>query len=226
MSFPDIIYEDNHVLAVNKPSGMLVQGDRTGDTCVLDAMKDFIRDRDRKPGNVFLGLPHRLDRPTSGVLVLAKTSKALSRMAAAFRDRDIRKIYWAVVESPPPSDGGELVDWLRKDGKTNTSRRVAAGGAGVREARLRYRLLGASERYWRLEVELFTGRHHQIRVQLSGLGCPIKGDLKYGARRSDPGGGIHLHARRLVMPHPVRDDSLDLTAPPPAGPVWDAFRDV
>lgn len=226
MSFPEIIYEDNHVLAVNKPAGMLVQGDRTGDTCVLDVMKEFIRERDRKPGNVFLGLPHRLDRPTSGVLALAKTSKALSRMAAAFRDRDITKIYWAVVENPPPADDGELVDWLRKDGKTNTSRRVGNDVPGAKEARLRYRLLGASERYWLLEVELLTGRHHQIRVQLSGLGCSIKGDLKYGARRSDPGGGIHLHARRLVLSHPVRNESLALTAPAPEGPVWNAFRDV
>lgn len=223
---PEIIYEDNHVLAVNKPAGMLVQGDRTGDSSVLDVMKDFIRQRDDKPGNVFLGLPHRLDRPTSGVLALAKTSKALSRMAAVFRNRNTTKIYWAVVENPPPSEHGELVDWLRKDGKTNTSRRVGKSVAGAKEARLRYRLLGASERYWLLEVELLTGRHHQIRVQLSAMGCPVRGDLKYGARRSDPGGGIHLHARRLTIPHPVKEDSLDLTAPVPDGPVWNAFRDA
>ncbi len=226
MPFPDIIYEDNHIIVVNKPAGMLVQGDRTGDDCVLDAMKGFIKERDSKPGNVFLGLPHRLDRPTSGVLALAKTSKALSRMAASFRDRKTSKIYWAVVENPPANPEGELTDWLLKDGRTNTSRRVPAGAAGAKEARLHYRLLGASKRYWLVEVELLTGRHHQIRVQLSGIGCPVKGDLKYGARRSDPGGGIHLHARRLVMPHPVKkDQKLELLAPLPDGPVWNAFAD-
>ena len=224
MAVPEILYEDNHVLAVNKPPGMLTQGDRTGDVSVLDAMKAFLRERDAKPGNVFLGLPHRLDRPTSGVLALAKTSKALTRMAACFRDRGVSKIYWAVVEEAPPADSGELTDWLRKDGKTNTSHRAKRGSPGAREARLRYRLLGASERYWLVEVELFTGRHHQIRAQLSGMGCPVKGDLKYGARRSNPGGGIHLHARRLEIGHPVRDDRLVLVAPPPPDPVWDAFR--
>ena len=220
----EIIYEDNHVLAVNKPAGLLVQGDRTGDDSVLDVMKNYIRERDSKPGNVFLGLPHRLDRPTSGVLALAKTSKALSRMAASFRDREIQKIYWAVVTAAPDPSSGELTHWLRKNGTTNTSRTVPEGSSGAREARLRYRLIGSSRSYWLLEVELLTGRHHQIRVQLSALGCPIKGDLKYGARRSDPGGGIHLHARKLVLPHPVADRSLELVAETPPGPVWGAFH--
>jgi 23S rRNA pseudouridine1911/1915/1917 synthase len=221
----EILYEDNHVLAVNKPPGMLVQGDRTGDLCLLDAMKDFIKERDSKPGNVFLGLPHRLDRPTSGVVLLAKTSKALTRLAASFRDRETDKVYWAVVENKPVPEEGELEDWLRKDGKTNTSRRAKSGDPGAKEARLRYRLLGASQRYWLVEVELLTGRHHQIRVQLSGMGCPIKGDLKYGARRANPGGGIHLHARRLEVCHPVGDERLVITAPPPSDPTWMAFGD-
>jgi len=219
----DILYEDNHVLAVNKPAGMLVQGDRTGDRSVLDEMKDFIKARDAKPGNVFLGLPHRLDRPTSGVLVLAKTSKALSRLTAAFRERDTAKVYWAIVEKAPPADAGELTDWLRKDGRTNTSRRTTSGAPGAKEARLRYRLIGTSDRYWLLEVELFTGRHHQIRVQLAAMGCPVKGDLKYGARRSNPGGGICLHARRLQVAHPTRDAVLNLEAPPPSEAIWTAF---
>lgn len=226
MFLPEILYEDNHVLAVNKPPGMLVQGDRTGDLCILEAVKAYIKERDSKPGNIFMGLPHRLDRPTSGVLALAKTSKALTRLAGAFRERQVSKIYWAVVEKPPSSDAGELTDWLRKDGKSNTARRAKPESPGAREARLRYRLRGASDRYWLLEVELLTGRQHQIRAQLSWMGCPIKGDLKYGARRSNPGGGIHLHARRLVLGHPVRKEPLVLIAPPPSDPVWDVFRDL
>jgi len=218
-----ILFEDNHVLVVNKPPGMLAQGDITGDECALDMKKDFIGTRDAKPGNVFLGLPHRLDRPSSGVLVLAKTSKALTRLAASFRDRDIAKIYWAVVEAPAAEKEGELVHWLKKDGRTNTSRLVKEGSPGAKEARLRYRVLGSSDRYWLLEVELLTGRHHQIRAQLSAVGCPIKGDLKYGAKRSNPGGGIHLHARRLETPHPVGGGTLEVTAPVPDDPVWKVF---
>ena len=223
MNPPVILYEDNHVLAVNKPIGMLVQGDQTGDICVLETMKSFIRERDGKPGNVFLGLPHRLDRPTSGAMILAKTSKALTRLTASFRERDAIKIYWAVTEEPPENPEGELVDWIKKDGCINTSRRVKAGSPGAREARLRYRLLGASERYWLMEVELLTGRHHQIRVQLSAIGCPVKGDLKYGAKRSNRNGGIHLHSRRLELAHPTRTGRVVIIAPPPDDPVWNDF---
>jgi 23S rRNA pseudouridine1911/1915/1917 synthase len=224
MVHPEILYEDNHVIAVNKAPGVLVQGDRTGDRSILDQLKDYLKERDGKPGNVFLGLPHRLDRPTSGALILAKTSKALSRLAASFRDRDVSKIYWAVVENPPENPEGELCDWLKKDGKTNSSRRVKPGTPGAKEARLRYRLLGASERYWLIEVELLTGRHHQIRVQLSAMGCVIRGDLKYGARRSNRNGGIHLHARYLETAHPVRKERLKIIAPPPDDPVWNALN--
>ncbi len=224
MKSPEILYEDNHVIAVNKPAGMLVQGDKTGDICILDLVKAFLKERDGKPGNVFLGLPHRLDRPTSGVLILAKTSKALSRLAASFRDRDVSKIYWAVVEAPPEKSEGELMDWLKKDGRTNTSRRVMADTPGAKEARLRYKLLGASERYRLVEVELITGRHHQIRVQLSAMGCAIKGDLKYGAKRSNRNGGIHLHARSLETAHPTAKERLKITAPVPDDPVWNAME--
>lgn len=202
---------------------MLVQGDRTGDTCILDVVKGHLKERDGKPGNVFLGLPHRLDRPTSGVLILAKTSKALSRLAESFRNRDTAKIYWAVVAAPPENPEGELVHWLRKDGRTNTSRTVKPGSPEAKEARLRYRLLGASDSYWLLEVELLTGRHHQIRAQLSAIGCPVKGDLKYGARRSNRNGGIHLHARSLETAHPTRSGRIRIIAPPPDDPVWNAF---
>ncbi|MCD6343612.1 MAG: RNA pseudouridine synthase [Spirochaetaceae bacterium] len=226
MIAPEILYEDNHVIAVNKPAGMLVQGDKSGDICILDLVKAFLKERDGKPGNVFLGLPHRLDRPTSGVLVLAKTSKALSRLAASFRDRDVSKIYRAVVESPPENPEGELTDWLKKDGRTNTSRRVKAGTPGAKEARLRYKLLGASERYWLIEVELLTGRHHQIRVQLSAMGCVIKGDLKYGAKRSNRNGGIHLHARYLETAHPTGKERLKITAATPDDPVWNAMENL
>ena len=223
MDQPPILYEDNHLVAVNKMPGVLSQGDRTGDRSILDLMKAYIKERDAKPGRVFLGLPHRLDRPASGTLVLAKTSKALSRLTASFRDQMVTKIYWAVVEAPPNPPEGSLVDWLLKDGKTNASRRVGAMTKGSKEARLDYRLLGASKSYWLVEVQLFTGRHHQVRVQLSGLGCPIKGDLKYGAKRSNPNGGIHLHARRLELPHPVREETIAVTAPLPDEPVWRAF---
>ncbi len=220
---PEILYEDNHVLGVNKAPGMLVQGDRTGDISILDSVKSFLKERDGKPGNVFLGLPHRLDRPTGGVLLLAKTSKALSRLSASFRNRDVEKIYWAAVCSPPPESEGECEDWLVKNARTNTSRICSEQTQGSRKARLRYRVLGSSENYWLLEVLLLTGRHHQIRAQLAGMGCPIKGDLKYGARRSNPGGGIHLHARSLSVPHPVGGGLITLTAPPPRDAVWDAL---
>lgn len=223
MIVPLILYEDNHVLAVNKPTGMLVQGDKTGDTCVLDVVKAFLKERDGKPGNVFLGLPHRLDRPSSGALILAKTSKALTRLTASFRERDTGKIYWAVTEAPPENPEGELVDRLKKDGRTNTARRVNSDTPGAKEARLQYRLLGSSERYWLVEVELLTGRHHQIRAQLSAIGCPVKGDLKYGAKRSNRNGGIHLHSRRLEMAHPTRTGRVVIIAPPPDDPVWNAF---
>ena len=224
MTVPEILYEDNHLLAVNKPAGLLVQGDRTGDRSVLDIMKNHIKIRDSKPGNVFIGLPHRLDRPSSGALILAKTSKALTRLTAAFRDSQITKVYWAVVQTPPRPLPGELIHHLRKDGRTNTSRRAAPGTPGAKEARLRCRLIGTLENYSLLEIELITGRHHQIRAQLSIIGCPVKGDIKYGARRTNPLGGIHLHARRLEVPHPVRGSRVIITAPLLPDTLWNHFN--
>ena len=220
---PRILYEDNHILAVNKMPGTLVQGDKTGDACIPDLMKAFIKERDSKPGNVFLGLPHRLDRPTSGVLVLAKTSKALSRLTESFRNRDTRKIYWAIVESPPKNPEGELVHWLRKDVRTNTAQLTNPGTPGAKEARLRYRQIASARGFSLIEVELITGRHHQIRAQLSFIGCPVLGDRKYGAEKTDFNGNIYLHARSLEFPHPTRPERLSVTAPPPEDSLWDAF---
>lgn len=220
---PPILYEDNHLLAVNKMPGTLVQGDKTGDACITDLMKAFIKKRDSKPGNVFLGLPHRLDRPTSGVLVLAKTSKALSRLTESFRNRDTKKIYWAIVESPPKNPEGELIHWLRKDVRTNTARSTTPGTPGAKEAHLRYRQVASVRGFHLIEVELLTGRHHQIRAQLSLLGCPVAGDRKYGGKKLNFNGNIYLHSRTLDFPHPTRRERVVVTAPPPDDSLWDEF---
>lgn len=219
-----ILYEDNHLLAVSKAPGELTQKDKSGDPCVLDRAKSYLRERYSKSGNVFLGLPHRLDRPTSGVLVLARTSKALTRLSAAFRERNTKKIYWAVVNSIPENPEGELIHWIRKDGRTNIARRAAPGIRGVQEARLRYKHIASLERCHLLEIELLTGRHHQIRYQLAAAGCPVRGDLKYGAKRPAPFGGIYLHARRLEVPHPTRDEIVRITAPVFDDKVWKLFE--
>lgn len=218
-----ILYEDNHVIVVNKQAGQLVQSDKTGDLSILEIMKAFIKERDEKPGKVFLGLPHRLDRPTSGALILAKTSKALSRLSASFRNGEVNKVYWAVTESLPEPPEGILKHWLKKDERMNTSRCVSSSIQGSKFAHLSYSTIGKSKRYWLLEINLFTGRHHQIRVQLSSIGCNIKGDLKYGAKRSNPSAGIHLHARKLQYPHPIRREPVTITAPLPSDPIWQVF---
>ena len=218
-----IIYEDNHLLVFDKKVGEIVQGDKTGDTPLSDILKGFIKERDSKPGNVFLGVPHRLDRPVSGLCLLAKTSKALERLAAMFRDGGVHKTYWALCCALPDPREGLLEGWLARNEQQNKSFIVAAGSAPkparypeAKLARLRYRYLRSTDRYHLVEVELLTGRHHQIRCQLAHLGCPIKGDLKYGAPRSNPDGGISLHARRIRFVHPVRQTEMDLTAPLPS----------
>ena len=221
--FPEILFEDNHLLAVNKPPCMLTQKDSTGDSSILEEIKTWIKIRDSKPGNVFMGLPHRLDRPVGGVLVLSKTSKSLSRLSESFRSGLVNKTYWAIVESRPASPEGLLIDWLLKKNDTNTSRRVNASTPGAKEARLDYRLIGASKHYWLLEVSPRTGRHHQIRVQLAGMGCPVKGDLKYGSRRSESGGGILLHAKCINFPHPITGNTITIEAPLPNSSIWTAF---
>ena len=212
-----ILYEDNHLLVMNKRAGEIVQGDKTGDECLAETMKAFIAQRDAKPGRVFMGIPHRLDRPVSGIVVFAKTSKALERMTAMFRDGAVHKTYWALCCAAPEAPEGELEDWLVRNEKLNKT--FIARDAKL--ARLRYRCIGHTDRYHLLEVELLTGRHHQIRCQLAGMGCIIKGDLKYGAPRSNPDGGICLHSRHISFTHPVKGDLLEICAPLPAS--WPAL---
>ena len=211
-----ILHEDNHVLVFNKAVGEIVQGDKTGDECLAETLKAFIAMRDSKPGKVFLGVPHRLDRPVSGIVVFAKTSKALSRLSEMFRTGDMHKTYWALCCSAPAPASGELVNWLVRNEKMNKSFIAKAGTPEAKEARLRYRTVGKTDRYTLVEVELLTGRHHQIRCQLAAAGCPIKGDLKYGAPRSNLDGGICLHSRNIKFVHPVRKDEMDIYAAPPS----------
>lgn len=221
----DILYEDNHLLVVNKHCGDLVQPDPSGESALEDQIKRFIKERDAKPGDVFLGVIHRIDRPVSGVVLFAKTSKALARLNEMIRGGEIHKIYWAVTESAPIPEQGELCHYILRDTKSNRSRALDAPRGDAKQARLRYTMLSHSTRYTLVEVELLTGRHHQIRAQLSKIGCPIKGDLKYGAKRSNPDGGISLHSRRVEFIHPVRKEPIVITAPVPAGDtLWSFFE--
>ncbi len=225
-----ILYEDNHLLVVNKRAGELVQPDPSGGPALENEIKDFLRARDQKPGAVFLGVVHRIDRPVSGAVLFAKTSKALVRLNEMIKNREITKSYWAITQACPTPEEGSLTHYLVRDGRTNRTRSHAKPVAGAQEARLDYRLLSRSDRYCLLEVDLLTGRHHQIRAQLSAIGCPIRGDLKYGAARSNPDGGISLHARRLEFLHPVASGGEDrksvlVTAPVPAGDsLWAYFE--
>ncbi|MDY5631669.1 MAG: RluA family pseudouridine synthase [Bacteroidaceae bacterium] len=220
-----ILYEDNHLIIVNKQAGDIVQGDKTGDAPLSDIIKDFIKVRDKKPGNVFLGVVHRLDRPVSGVCLFAKTSKALARMNALFaKHEEVRKTYWAIVGNRPPKPEGTLVHWLTRDEKRNMARAYEREVPNSKRAHLDYRTLCHSDRYWLLEVTLHTGRHHQIRCQLSKIGCPIKGDLKYGAPRSNPDGSISLHARRLDFIHPVTQKEIAVEAPVPNDKLWQTME--
>ena len=216
MTSDQIIYEDNHLLLVNKRAGELVQGDKSGDSCLVDEIKSFIKERDNKPGNVFCGLVHRLDRPVSGVVIFAKTSKALSRMNALVKERAIEKTYWAVSKNCPEPMEGTLRNWLSRNEKMNKSFVVTDGTKdNAKEAVLDYKVIGRSQGgYYLIEVNLHTGRHQQIRCQLANIGCPIKGDLKYGAPRSNPDGSISLHARRVSFEHPVSHLKIDVEAEP------------
>jgi len=221
MQEPLILWEDNHLLIVSKPAGMLVQGDITGDRCLKDWAEEDVARRFRKPGKAFIGLPHRLDRPTSGLVVLAKTSKALARMNAVFSGREIQKTYWAIVEGHVDPPNGRLVHHLVRDGKTKKS--FVSQRPDAQEAILRYQILEKGDRYSLVEIDLETGRHHQIRVQLQAIGHPIKGDLKYGSKRSNPDGGIHLHARRISFIHPVSQERIEVLAPLPEDALWRAL---
>lgn len=211
-----IIYEDNHLLIVNKKVGEITQGDKTGDECLAETYKAFLARRDAKAGNVFLGIPHRLDRPVSGIVIFAKTSKALERMSAMFRDSEVHKTYWALCCARPEEDEGLLEDWMIRNEQQNKSYVVSHKAGKAKLARLKYRYLLRTERYHLIEVELLTGRHHQIRCQLSHIGCPIKGDLKYGAPRSNPDGGICLQSHSVSFIHPVRKEEIRLSIPAPS----------
>ena len=215
----EILYEDNHLIAVNKSPGEIVQGDKTGDEPLSEALKKYLKDKYHKPGNVFVGVIHRLDRPVSGIVVFAKTSKALARMNALFADKKtgVSKTYWAIVEKAPAAPEGHLIHWLRRDEASNKSFVTTPHAKGSKEAELTYRTLFVGDNFSLVEVRLLTGRHHQIRAQLAAIGCPIKGDLKYGAKRSNPGGSISLHARALSFRHPVAQTEIVLEAEFPPG---------
>ncbi|MBQ5713025.1 MAG: RluA family pseudouridine synthase [Bacteroidaceae bacterium] len=216
-----ILYEDNHLIAVRKRVGDIVQGDKTGDVPLSDMVKNFLKDKYQKPGNVYLGVVHRLDRPVSGVVLFAKTSKALPRLNKMFAEhKGVKKTYLAIVANKPPQPQGTLTHWLTRNEKQNTARAYDREVPGSKKAVLDYRLLAQSERYFLLEIELHTGRHHQIRCQLSKMGCPIRGDLKYGAPRSNPDGGISLHAWRLELEHPVSHQNIVIEAPLPEERLW------
>lgn len=220
----EVIYEDNHIIGINKACGEVVQGDKTGDETILDKVKHFLKVKYNKPGNVYLGLPHRLDRPTSGLLILAKTGKVLPRLNKLFQTKSaVKKTYWAVVDKAPPQLNDTLENYLVKNEVRNKSYVTSADTKGAKLASLSYRHVASIDRYHLLEVEIHTGRHHQIRVQLKQIGLNIKGDLKYGAPRSNKDKGIHLHARNLELMHPVKKEILTITANPPKDPVWDAF---
>lgn len=219
----DILYEDNHILIVNKAPGEIVQGDKTGDTPLCDTLKDFIKVRDNKPGNVFMGVVHRLDRPVGGVVIFAKTSKALSRLNEMLRKGEIHKTYRAITRNRPAKDEALLTHYITTVERNNKSYTSATPREGAKLSQLRYRLIASSERYHLLEVQLLTGRKHQIRVQLSAIGCPIKGDLKYGDRRSNPDGSISLLAHSIDFIHPVSKKHIHVTAPVPDDNLWRAL---
>ncbi|MEE4000704.1 RluA family pseudouridine synthase [Tenacibaculum sp. FZY0031] len=217
-----VLHEDNHIIVVNKRAGDIVQGDKTGDKPLLDVVKEYIKDKYNKPGNVFLGTVHRLDRPTTGIVIYARTSKALERLNKMLRDKTIKKTYWAVVQQQPKKAADTLTNYLKKNPKNNKSTAYTKEVNGSKKAILHYKTLKKLDNYSLLEVDLETGRHHQIRVQLSNIGAIIKGDLKYGAKRSNKDGSIHLHARKIKFTHPVSKELIKITAPTPSDPVWDA----
>ena len=219
----EVIYEDNHIIIVNKRSGEIVQGDKTGDTPLSDTVKLWLKEKHQKPGNVFLGVVHRLDRPVQGLVVFAKTSKALSRLNDMFRTSDVHKTYWAITKNCPRQPEGTLVNWLTRNEKQNKSYAYDSERPGAKRAELQYHIIGHNDRYTLIEVKLLTGRHHQIRCQLAHIGCPIKGDLKYGAERSNPDGSISLLSIRVQFIHPVSKEPIDITAPLPDR-LWETFK--
>lgn len=218
-----ILFEDNHLLVLNKKPGELVQGDKTGDISLKDMLTVYLKKKYNKPGNVFVGVVHRIDRPVSGAVIFAKTDKALSRMSKIIHDRQIQKIYWAIVKTRPVKNAAVLKNYLWKNEEKNKSFVVEASHRNAMYAELEYKVIGQSDNYFLLEIELHTGRHHQIRVQLSEMGCPIRGDLKYGYHRTNPDGSLSLHARKIEFMHPVKNEKVVIVAPPPADSVWNYF---
>jgi len=216
----DILYEDNHLIVINKKPSQIVQGDKTGDIPLPELIKAFLKEKYNKPGNVFCGVVHRLDRPTSGVVVFAKTSKALSRLTVEFKEKQTHKTYWAIVENRPPKNAATLIDFLWKNEKQNKSYVVDKNKQGAKQAILHYKLIKSSDHYHLLEIELETGRHHQIRCQLASIGCIIKGDVKYGAKRPNADKSISLHARKLTLIHPTTKEELTFVAPVPNDDLW------
>ena len=221
-----VVYEDNHIIIVNKTASEIVQGDKTGDTPLSETVKQYLKEKYSKPGNVFIGVTHRLDRPVSGLVVFAKTGKALSRLNEMFKNSEVKKTYWAVVKNLPREEEGELVNYLVRNEKQNKSYAYDKEVPGSKKAILRYRIIGRSQNYYLLEVDLKTGRHHQIRCQLAKMGSPIKGDLKYGSPRSNPDGSICLHARSIRFVHPVSKELIEVEAPVPPGNLWNGFETI
>lgn len=218
-----VIYEDNHLIIVSKRSGEIVQGDKTGDEPLSETVKQYLKEKYQKPGNVFLGVVHRLDRPVAGLVVFARTSKALSRLNRMFREGEVRKTYWAIVKDAPHEAEGLLTHWLVRNEKQNKSYAYDQEVAGAKKAMLKYQVIGHSDHYTLLEIQLLTGRHHQIRCQLAAIGCPIKGDLKYGAPRSNPDGSISLLSRHVELVHPVSQEVIAVDAPLPDDNLWQAL---
>ncbi len=223
---PQVLYEDNHLLAVNKMAGMLVQGDKTGDKPLVEYYKEYLKAKYKKPNNVFLGIPHRIDRPVSGIVLFARTSKALSRLNQAFKDKKIQKTYFAVVKNKPPKIEDTLTHYLIKNQVKNKSKAFFKNQKNTKKSILHYHWLAQSDHYHLLKIEPITGRHHQIRVQLAAIGCPIKGDIKYGFARTNKDASIHLHAQTIELIHPVKKEPLRITAAFPKDAVWDFFANI
>ena len=217
-----VLHEDNHLIIVNKHPGDIVQGDKTGDVPLSEVVKEYLKIKYNKPGNVYLGVVHRLDRPTSGIVLFAKTSKALPRLNKLFKEKDAKKTYWAIVKNAPPKQEDTLVHFMKRNSKQNKSYAHIKEVPESKKAILEYRVIKQLNNYFLLEIDLQTGRHHQIRSQMSSIGSPIKGDLKYGFDRSNKDGSIHLHARKLEFEHPVKKEKIKIIAPPPQDPLWDA----
>jgi len=215
-----VLFEDNHLIIINKRTGDIIQGDKTKDIPLVEIVKEYLKIKHDKPGNVYLGVIHRIDRPTSGIVMFAKTSKALSRMNAMLKNQDVNKLYWAITQNKPDNKTGKLIHWLRKNPKNNKSTHFSKETANAKRAVLNYRILKTLDNYYLLEIKMESGRHHQIRCQLQAIGCPIKGDIKYGSKRTNKDGSIDLHARNLQLIHPVTKKEIDVTAPVRDEKIW------